>query len=170
MTMGEKIKMHRTRLGLSQEELGSKFGVNKAAIQKWERGTVENIKRSNIKQLADLFEMSPCELMSWDEPCAVHDGLTNEIQLTKQIESKYGENANLMVQLFSELNTAGKKRAVENVKDLTAISKYTKKESGETAFKFARSEDRASPQWVEKNASFAEKLKNSKRVTSMNDA
>ena len=67
MSMGKKIKMHRNRLGLSQEELGAKVGVNKAAVQKWERGTVQNIKRNNIEILAGLFDISPSELMWGNE-------------------------------------------------------------------------------------------------------
>ena len=86
MTMGEKIKLHRTRLGLSQEELGAKVNVNKAAVQKWERGTVQNIKRSNIKILAELFEISPADLMCWEEKYNKDGKLAEEVKLFE----KYG--------------------------------------------------------------------------------
>lgn len=36
MTTGEKIKMLRVKKGMSQEELGKKVGVQKAAINKYE--------------------------------------------------------------------------------------------------------------------------------------
>ena len=45
MTTGERIKMLRKEHNLTQEELGAKIGVQKAAIQKYEKGTVKNIKR-----------------------------------------------------------------------------------------------------------------------------
>ena len=46
MTMGEYIKQLRTEREWSQDELGKKVGVNRAAVQKWEKGSVENIKRN----------------------------------------------------------------------------------------------------------------------------
>ena len=55
MTMGEYIKQLRTSHGFSQEELGKMVGVNRAAVNKWECGRVENIKRSTIEQLAKNF-------------------------------------------------------------------------------------------------------------------
>lgn len=67
MTMGEYIKILRKERGWSQEELGKKVGVNRAAVNKWENGTVENIKRSTIQQLATIFHVSPSELMCWPE-------------------------------------------------------------------------------------------------------
>lgn len=68
MTMGELIRYHRKRLGMSQEELGKCLTppVNKAAVNKWETGTVENIKRTHIKQLSNKFMISPSVLMCWD--------------------------------------------------------------------------------------------------------
>lgn len=67
MEMGEIIKSHRLRLGLSQQELGDKVGVNKAAVQKWESGAVENIKRSKIKMLSTIFGISPTVLLGWGD-------------------------------------------------------------------------------------------------------
>lgn len=49
--MGERIKYLRESKGMTQEELGEKIGVQKSAIRKYEKGEVENIKRSNIKKI-----------------------------------------------------------------------------------------------------------------------
>ena len=40
---GERIKELRLLAEMSQEELGSRVGVQRAAINKYEKGTVENI-------------------------------------------------------------------------------------------------------------------------------
>ena len=68
--MGEYIKQLRKGAGLTQEELGQSLTppVNKTAVNKWESGQVENIKRTYIKQLADKFGVKPSELMCFDEP------------------------------------------------------------------------------------------------------
>ena len=54
-TMGEILKELRLERGLTQEEVGNLIGVQKAAIQKYEKGDVENIKRSSIKKLAKYY-------------------------------------------------------------------------------------------------------------------
>ena len=67
MTMGERIKEFREKAGLTQEQLGEKIGVQKSAIRKYEKGSVENIKRSSIKTMAQLFGVTPSYLMWGDE-------------------------------------------------------------------------------------------------------
>ena len=59
MTTGERIKMLRKEHNLTQEELGAKIGVQKAAIQKYEKGTVKNIKRDSLIKLAQCLDTSP---------------------------------------------------------------------------------------------------------------
>lgn len=55
MTMGQKIKYHRKRIGLTQTELGERLGVEKNAVSKWECGRVESISASKIRTMAQLF-------------------------------------------------------------------------------------------------------------------
>lgn len=54
-TIGQRIKNRRLELGLTQEELGAKIGVQRAAINKYETGLVQNIKRSTQQKLADAL-------------------------------------------------------------------------------------------------------------------
>ncbi len=70
MTMGQIIKTNRENLGLTQEELGAKVGVNKAAVQKWESGKVQNLKRTTIQKLAQIFEIAPSALLGLAEEAA----------------------------------------------------------------------------------------------------
>lgn len=67
MTMGERIKQLRKEKGLTQEELGKYIGVKKAAIMKYEKGNVKNMKRSSIEILSKLFNVTPSYLMCLDE-------------------------------------------------------------------------------------------------------
>ncbi|MBE6809920.1 MAG: helix-turn-helix domain-containing protein [Ruminococcaceae bacterium] len=57
MNIGSLIKKLRTERNLSQEELGSMLGVQRAAVQKWECGTVKNLKRETLKKLSEIFEI-----------------------------------------------------------------------------------------------------------------
>lgn len=67
MNMGERIKQLRLANGLTQEELGKYIGVQKSAIRKYEKGEVQNIKRSSIEILSNLFKVSPSYLMCIEE-------------------------------------------------------------------------------------------------------
>ena len=59
MNIGSYIKKLRTERGYSQEELGALLGVQRAAVQKWECGTVKNLKRETIKKLSEIFNVPP---------------------------------------------------------------------------------------------------------------
>lgn len=63
MNVGELIKKTRMEKGLTQEELADKVGVKKSAVAKWENGRVSEIKRSNLKNLADALGLNPNELL-----------------------------------------------------------------------------------------------------------
>ena len=65
-TMGKRIKQKREELGLTLEELGQQLGVNKSTVSKWERGEVENIKRSLISKMSTIFHVAPDWLMGFE--------------------------------------------------------------------------------------------------------
>ena len=67
MDIGEYIKSLRLSKGLSQEELGKIVGVQRAAVQKWEAGKVQNLKRDTIKKLADYFGVNPARFIDTDD-------------------------------------------------------------------------------------------------------
>lgn len=67
MTTGERIRKLRIEKDMTQEMLGEKIGVKKAAIYKYENGLVVNLKRDIIEKLANALEVSPSYLMCLDE-------------------------------------------------------------------------------------------------------
>ena len=75
MNIGNYIKKLRNESGFSQEELGRMLGVQRAAVQKWECGTVKNLKRDTIKKLSEIFNVPPSsfidtEYMTYDNVIA----------------------------------------------------------------------------------------------------
>ena len=66
MNIGSLIKKLRTEYGFSQEELGSMLGVQRAAVQKWENGTVKNLKRETIKKLSEIFNVPTSSFIDED--------------------------------------------------------------------------------------------------------
>lgn len=67
MNVGDKIKSLRKSMGLTQTELGSRVGVKKNAVSKWECGRVEDIPTSTVKALASLFGVPASYLIDDDD-------------------------------------------------------------------------------------------------------
>lgn len=76
---GEMIKYYRKKLGLTQEELGNYVGVQKSAIAKYENGRIENLKRTTIEKLSELFDILPSELLGISATNNVMTNTTNVI-------------------------------------------------------------------------------------------
>ena len=53
---------------MTMDELGAKVGVQKSAVNKWEKNVVSNMKRSVISDLATALECTPIWLMYGDNP------------------------------------------------------------------------------------------------------
>ncbi len=65
MTLGEKLKLARNEMNLSQELLAQKLGVSRSAVAKWE--TDKGIPDvDNLKVLAELLDVSIDYLLSED--------------------------------------------------------------------------------------------------------
>lgn len=67
MKLGEKIRLQRKALKLTQTELGERLGVKTNAVSKWECGRVEEIPTSKIKAMAALFNVPPSYLIDDDQ-------------------------------------------------------------------------------------------------------
>lgn len=127
MTMGQYIKYLREELHMSQEELGQslKPPVNRAAVQKWETGQVENIKRCHIQQLSEKFGIKPSELMCFDDR---FDSpiIAEEVKTIEMVQKNFGDQAVRLLKYFELLNELGKKKTLDDVQDLSELTKYQK--------------------------------------------
>lgn len=126
MTMGEYIKQLRTSHGFSQEELGKMVGVNRAAVNKWECGRVENIKRSTIEQLAKILGVSPADLMCWSDDS---NASSKQSAIYDDVKEVFGDPACEMLKKFSRLDNADQWKAIGKIEDLLENEKYSVKES-----------------------------------------
>lgn len=66
-TMGARIYEKRNEKGYTMQELADKLGVQASAVNKWEKGVVQNIKRSTIQKMAEIFGCSPVWLMGLND-------------------------------------------------------------------------------------------------------
>lgn len=66
MTLGERVKLRRKELGMSQEELAKRIGYkSKTSVNKIELGK-QNPPVSVIPALAAALHTTPAKLMGWD--------------------------------------------------------------------------------------------------------
>lgn len=126
MCMAQRIKERRNYLGLTQEELGEKLGLQKSAIAKYENGRVENIKRSVIAKMADILECSPAYLMGWSNSITGTEN-QNLPSLSEQIEKEYGKAAASALSLYVQLDELDRLRVNERMQTLLENEKYSSK-------------------------------------------
>ena len=126
MHMAQRIKERRIYMGLTQEMLASKLGLQKSAIAKYENGRVENIKRSVIAKMSEILQCSPAYLMGWDD----------NLYPTTNTNSLSADEAKLLDN-YNKLNPTGKDKAQEYVEDLTVNNKYIESEAEDGEMRFA---------------------------------
>ena len=115
MTTGERIRQLRIEHQMTQEELGAKVGVQKAAIYKYENSLVVNLKRSTIEKLALVLETTPTYLIGMEDSEPNPNGRP---ELTPT-QTK-------LLDAFDQLNEEGQTKAVEYVEDLVLAGRYKK--------------------------------------------
>lgn len=115
MTTGERIRQLRIQHQMTQEELGAKVGVQKAAIYKYENGLIVNLKRSTLEKLAIVLETTPTYLM----------GLEDD-ENDSSILSELTPQQSALLSSFDQLNEEGQQKAVDYVDDLVFTGRYKK--------------------------------------------
>lgn len=116
---GTRIKYLRDLTGLSQEELGRRVGLQRAAINKYEKGTVENIPIKTIEKIARVFDVSPTFIVGWSETNS--NSLSAEVKIIQGIQRFYGKDAVEMLQTYLTLNKIGKNRALQYLEELSKL-------------------------------------------------
>ena len=114
-TPGERIKELRLLAEMSQEELGNRVGVQRAAINKYEKGTVENIPIKTIERMAQVFEVSPAYIVGWTTQEA---SLSAEVKTIQGVSYFYGKESVELLESFNNLTPKGKKKVLQYVDDI----------------------------------------------------
>ncbi|MCQ2978262.1 MAG: helix-turn-helix domain-containing protein [Clostridia bacterium] len=126
MEIGKRIKMLRNSVEMTQDELGNKLGVKKAAIQKYESGSIVNLKIETIKKLAEIFEVTPAYIMGWDkfDEEINNDQLKRQIRLAELLSDKF--NVEIVETIFKtfDLNEEGQNKLFSYMEDITQLDKY----------------------------------------------
>ena len=114
MNIGQIIRDARIKKGYTQEQLGEIMGVQKSAIAKWENGRVVNIKRENLKKLAEVLSIPPYELVAPDS-------------IVSNSEQHLSSDELQLLDMYRQLNDQGKEYVLQTVTMATHV--YTKNDS-----------------------------------------
>lgn len=114
MTIGQRVKLRREELGLSQEELAKRIGYkSKTSINKIELD-FRNLTQSKIKAIADALETTPSYIMGWDEEAA---------EAAKKAAPSEEDSLNAeIIKLFTGLTADQKKEALNYLRYLSTKS------------------------------------------------
>lgn len=126
VTPGTRIKELRQLAGFSQEELGRRVGVQRAAINKYEKGTVENIPLKTIEKIAVVFDVSPTYIVGWNGDES--NPLSAEAKVLQGVKKFYGKDAVELLEDFITLSSKGKKRVLEYTIDMRMIYQMASRE------------------------------------------
>ena len=108
------IRLLREQQNISQDELAKKTGyTSRSSIAKIESGLVD-LPQPKIVAFANALNTTPAYLMGW-----------NDIPELKKLSEEIAQKQEL-IGYYDKLNSAGKKKAVERVEELTEITKYQK--------------------------------------------
>jgi transcriptional regulator with XRE-family HTH domain len=84
VTTGEKIRNRRIALNMTMEDLGNAIGVQRSAINKYEKGLID-IKSSTLQAIANALNISPVLLLDDVEGEDVEQFVT---EVPKTVEAK----------------------------------------------------------------------------------
>ncbi len=117
MTVGERIKEARMRLGLSQVDFAEKINVSKQTLYKYENNIITNIPSDKIEAAATLSGVSPAYLMGWKDTSMETNPTVSPFA---QCQTK-GEES--LVLSYRELNDINKKKSVTYTKSLLSTQR-----------------------------------------------
>ena len=125
--VGQRIKRLRKERNWTQEMLGAKLGVKKAAVQKYESGRVVNLKQETIKKLTIIFDVPASTFLD----CEDWDNYASEVNLSEQVKTlelvqkHFGDDAVILLNLYYELSYFGKRELIANAEKLQKAHKKT---------------------------------------------
>lgn len=113
---GEIIKFLRKRENLTQQELADMLGVQKSSVQKYENGSVQNLKLETIQKLCEIFQVAPYAF--------VYPDIWEEYQRFYEGDSTIHE----LKALYTILTKEGRQKTLSYMEDLSKIKQYVRED------------------------------------------
>lgn len=75
MGLKENIKRYRLQNNLTMQDVANALGISKPTVQRYESGVIPNIPPDKISKLAQLFQVTPSDLLCPDDSEKASDDL-----------------------------------------------------------------------------------------------
>ena len=111
MTIGERIKQRRKKLGLSAEDVADKMGVSAATVYRYESSDILNMGIDKLELIAKALKTTPAALMGWEED-------EKQFQKEKSARTKKG----VKIPVLGEVIAGVPIEAIEDILDYEEIS------------------------------------------------
>lgn len=122
MNVGDYIKKLRTEKGLTQEELGEMLGVKRAAVNKWESGMVQNLKRTTMQKLAVIFNVNPATFIDGSESFESETEKKPPLKLPNAYEQE-------LIKIYRNVNQDGQDYIMQTARMVEGTERYRKYET-----------------------------------------
>lgn len=123
MTVGDRIKDLRERLGMSQGDLAKKMGISRQAVSKAENHG-DNITTPKVSKYAKALGCTEAYLMGWEDNETYNelvDAYEHKLEQEEDIRK-----AALIIAYLNQLNEEGFQEAIKRIQELTELNKYRK--------------------------------------------
>lgn len=125
LSIGERIRFYRKRVGMTQQELADYLGLKKAVISKYENGTVTNLKRETLKKMSELFDIEPWELQ-WGEVIWAEEDEKELVKLLARREKQHLEANNyIRIPVLGRVAAGVPIEQIEDIEDYEEIKAPT---------------------------------------------
>lgn len=124
-----KIREARKRANITQEELAALLDINRATLSKYETGVIEPTL-SQLVRIAEELNISPTVLLpdsmveSWES--GKNYGSDESIQEILEYGYRLSDDEIELVNIYWDLNSIGRKKAIERIRELCEIPRYLK--------------------------------------------
>ncbi len=109
-TTGDRIRMQRERMGMTQEELALKLGYkSRSSVNKIENSRELSLKK--VSAVANVLSCSESYLMGWDK-VGTRDG-TEDAKFLKFNLQKEDKQLKKIIEVYNNLDDKGKKLFID---------------------------------------------------------
>lgn len=131
MKIGDRIRIRREELNMSQDELAKKLGYkSRSSINKIEKDG-RGLPQPKIKAIADALNTTPSYIMGWDEEWEEKynpDGkLEKEVNLIELMEQQHGKSTVEAFTMYTQLDSDDQGEIRGEMKQMLKSEKYAAK-------------------------------------------
>ena len=101
--IGNRIKLRREQLNLTQEELGTHLSLNKSTINRYESGEVKKIKLPILHALAKFLDVDPNWLALKTDDMGSFSNLMEKEKSIPVSEDALSDDEMLLIDLFRQI-------------------------------------------------------------------